>query len=114
MAWADVSISAGGSTCWELAFMGLPALVVVTAKNQKKNTEKLASKGVVKNLGKHSCVTVNDISRVLKTLISDQPLRKKMSRNGRKLVDGNGAHRVVKKLLNFNNRTGRGYAKEKI
>ena len=26
MAWADVAITAGGSTCWESAFMGLPAL----------------------------------------------------------------------------------------
>ena len=24
MAWADVAITAGGSTCWETAFMGLP------------------------------------------------------------------------------------------
>jgi len=32
MAWADFAVSAGGSTCWELAFMGLPALVLIQAK----------------------------------------------------------------------------------
>ena len=29
MAWADVAVTAGGSTCWELAFMGLPALILI-------------------------------------------------------------------------------------
>ena len=24
MAWADIAVSGGGSTCWEMAFMGLP------------------------------------------------------------------------------------------
>jgi len=27
MSWADIAISAGGSTCWELAYMGLPRSV---------------------------------------------------------------------------------------
>lgn len=31
MAWADLSIAAGGSTNWELAFMGLPSLVITIA-----------------------------------------------------------------------------------
>jgi len=35
MAWADVAVSAGGSTSWELAFMGVPALVLILANNQR-------------------------------------------------------------------------------
>ena len=35
MAWADVAIAAGGSTSWELAFMGLPSLLVILAENQR-------------------------------------------------------------------------------
>ena len=34
MAWADIAVSAAGSTCWELLFMGLPSLVGVLADNQ--------------------------------------------------------------------------------
>ena len=34
MAWADVAISAAGSTAWELACMGLPAALIVVAENQ--------------------------------------------------------------------------------
>jgi UDP-2,4-diacetamido-2,4,6-trideoxy-beta-L-altropyranose hydrolase len=36
MDWADVAITAGGSTCWELAFMGVPFLAFIVAENQKK------------------------------------------------------------------------------
>jgi spore coat polysaccharide biosynthesis predicted glycosyltransferase SpsG len=34
-AWADVAVSAGGSTCWELAFMGAPGLIITVAENQE-------------------------------------------------------------------------------
>ena len=37
MAWADLAITAGGSTCWELAFMGLPASLLILADNQRRN-----------------------------------------------------------------------------
>src|SRR5205814_745091 len=29
MAWADLAISAGGTTCWEIACMGLPNIILV-------------------------------------------------------------------------------------
>ena len=35
MAWADMAVSAGGSTCWEMAFMRLPNIVLTTADNQQ-------------------------------------------------------------------------------
>ena len=41
MAWADVAISGGGSTCWEMAFMGLPAITIILADNQRPVAEKL-------------------------------------------------------------------------
>ena len=41
MARADVAVSAGGSTCWEVAFMGLPFLIVVLAENQEHIAKEL-------------------------------------------------------------------------
>ncbi len=34
VAWADIAISAGGSTCWELFFMGIPSIIIPIAENQ--------------------------------------------------------------------------------
>src|SRR5262249_6068259 len=35
MAWADLAITAGGSTCWELACLGLPALILTYTRDQE-------------------------------------------------------------------------------
>ena len=53
MAWADLAVSAAGTTCWELAFMGLPMLLVVLADNQRPNATCLDELGVAGNLGWH-------------------------------------------------------------
>ena len=51
MAWADLAISGAGSTCWELACMGLPAVTLVLAENQRAIAEQLNAAGLVLNLG---------------------------------------------------------------
>ena len=98
MAWADIAIAAGGSTNWELAFMGLPSIVITIADNQKAIAAELDRQGVIINLGWHQDVTVEQIGFVLRELISDRPKRETMSKKGRELVDGNGAKRVISKI----------------
>ncbi|MEA5487703.1 MULTISPECIES: UDP-2,4-diacetamido-2,4,6-trideoxy-beta-L-altropyranose hydrolase [Pseudanabaena] len=95
MAWADLAIAAGGSTNWELAFMGLPSLVITIADNQQAIAVELDRQGVIINLGWHQDVTIEQISLVLRELIGDRHKREDMSKKGRKLVDGNGASRVA-------------------
>ena len=46
MFWADVAISAGGSTCWELIFMGLPSMMISIAENQDPIVQKLHTLGI--------------------------------------------------------------------
>ncbi|MEW5947889.1 MAG: UDP-2,4-diacetamido-2,4,6-trideoxy-beta-L-altropyranose hydrolase [Thermodesulfobacteriota bacterium] len=98
MAWADVAISAAGSTCWELAFMRLPALLLVVADNQNCVADRLEVAGAAINLGRQSAVPPSDISRALLRLLRDRGEREAMARSGRNLVDGEGAARVVKCL----------------
>jgi UDP-2,4-diacetamido-2,4,6-trideoxy-beta-L-altropyranose hydrolase len=99
IAWADVAISAGGSTCWELAYMGLPGLVIVAAENQIPVAEDLAAAGVVENLGWHTDVSTQVISEALVRLLQSSEKRLAMSHNGRKMVDGKGVARVRKFIL---------------
>jgi spore coat polysaccharide biosynthesis predicted glycosyltransferase SpsG len=98
LAWADVAVSAGGSTCWELAYMGLPAVVIVRAENQKDIAADLDRAGVVISLKQHTEVTLEHLAGTIFRLIEDHELRQKMSRQGRELVDGQGSARVVQKL----------------
>lgn len=98
MAWADMAISAGGSTCWELAFMGLPNLIIIQAENQEGIAEGLQNKGVALNLGWYTTVTETALERSVVDLMYNTAKRQKMSQQGRRLVDGNGRTRVVTAL----------------
>jgi UDP-2,4-diacetamido-2,4,6-trideoxy-beta-L-altropyranose hydrolase len=98
MAGADVAVSAAGSTSWELAFMGLPSLVLILARNQQLVAEGIAASGLAKNLGWWDQVSPGDIARELTNLLGSAQEREKMSRVGRAVVDGKGAGRVVARL----------------
>jgi len=98
MAWADVAISASGTTSWELAFMGLPNLLIIFADNQKLTAEALQKKGVSVFLGFHTAVTRDRVGKALAELILDHDKRLAMSEQGRRLVDGRGAKRVAANL----------------
>jgi len=100
LAWADIAVTAGGSTCWEAAFMGLPSVVVVLADNQERIADCLDRIGAAINLGYAGTIRENDMSRILKALTGNREARTRMSRIGRKLVDGMGAARAAERLLN--------------
>lgn len=95
MAWADVAVSAAGSTCWELASMGIPGLVVSLAPNQRPIAAGLAQLGIVEDLGPEERVVATDVSRALSAIMADPGRRAQMAAQGRSLVDGRGAERVV-------------------
>ncbi len=99
MAWADVAVSAGGSTCWELAYMGLPSLVLSLAENQKPIVESLDNNDAVLNLGSLSSLTSNDIARLINTITHDEPRRKELSIRFRDIVDGAGKYRVINQMM---------------
>ena len=100
MAEADMAVAAGGTTAWELAFMGLPALMIVMAENQRSNAEQLQSSDVAQNLGWHKNLTPQKIAAEIIRLAGDNPARGEMSKRGRELVDGRGSERVMSCLQN--------------
>ncbi len=98
MVWADLVVTAGGSTCWELAFLGVPMLVVVLADNQQAIADVLHAGRVAENLGWHAGVSEDAIAREIERLMADAGRRGEMSVNGQQLVDGRGASRVVSEM----------------
>lgn len=98
MEWADLAVCAGGTTCWELAFMGVPALVIILAANQQINAECLEEKGVSVNLGWFSRLSREKIAQNLIEIANAENIREQMSRRGRFLVDGKGIERVLQEL----------------
>lgn len=91
----DVAITAAGSTCWELAFMGVPMLEIAIADNQRSVGTSLAERGVAIDLGWYEAISAADIAMQLAMLLPDTAKRKTMSRKGRLLVDGLGGDRLA-------------------
>lgn len=98
MAWADIAVSAAGSTCWELAFMGVPAVLTITSHNQKGVAFGLERIGAVVNLGWKDNVSISKIAASVDCLINDYHTRDKMSRIGKTVIDGQGTNRVLSSL----------------
>ena len=94
MAWADVAVAAGGTTSWELAFMGCPFVVLVLAENQAAVAEALARQELAHYLGRAPACSAGQIANALGALASDAHGRSLMSHASRALVDGLGAQRV--------------------
>lgn len=96
---ADVAIAAAGSTCWEMCFMGLPALIVDVAENQTAEAMELHRQGYAKYLGSGSTLPPGTLAAELSELLASQDVRREMSDRCRKLVDGRGAERVVAAMI---------------
>ena len=95
---ADIAVVAAGSVCWELAYLGIPALLLVVADNQEAIARGLHDAGVARSLGWFDRVTDDALAAEVVALAAD-PARAEMSRKGRHLIDGRGASRVVDALL---------------
>lgn len=96
MAWADIAISAGGSTCWELAFMGLPSCLVIVAENQIQVAQYLQEQGVARCFGWFSAEM---LSSGIGSLVQDKVSRLQMSHRMTDLLDSHGAHMVIEEML---------------
>jgi UDP-2,4-diacetamido-2,4,6-trideoxy-beta-L-altropyranose hydrolase len=102
MTWADMAISAGGSTCWELAFMGVPSIILVLAENQSAVAEYLMNKKAVVNLGWFAESSEEHIRHACKTLIHDNILRSYLSEQSRMPISGQGVSLVIEAIKRRN------------
>lgn len=104
MSRVDMAITAGGSTCYELAHCGVPSIVMSIAENQKPIAQALNDRNVMFSIdqldaefdfGKQG----EHLKRAIRQLINDPVRRQQMSERGKQLVDGRGARRIAENLI---------------
>lgn len=100
MAWADVAISAAGTTCWELCLLALPALIIDVTENQSGVARELHRLHCAVHLGSAREISADRLSRELEKTLRSKELRQNLATRSRELMDGNGTRRVVTALLN--------------
>ena len=99
---SDVAISAGGTSCYELAYFGIPNMIITIADNQRNIAYEMDKQNVSISIGDKKEFKAEKVRNKVNELINNHSLRKNMSRNGRKLVDGKGRIRVVDVMERFN------------
>ena len=98
---ADLCVCAAGFGLYEIACTGLPAITICLYPHQIKTARKFEEKGLVCNLGYYKAVNGIILKKAICKLVTDQPLRSSMSKNGKTFVDGLGIERVMGKLNKF-------------
>jgi UDP-2,4-diacetamido-2,4,6-trideoxy-beta-L-altropyranose hydrolase len=97
-AWADGIISAGGSTCWEWIYLGLPGAIVTIADNQLPIVQALTkSRQAALSLGWFNNFNTNVPCAELGSWLKD-PCSIVDSNVANGLIDGLGAERVCQFL----------------
>lgn len=99
MTWADVAIATAGTTTWELAYLGVPTLLVAAADNQIAMARSAAALGCAVDLGWWAALTTSQLASALEQLVTNAAQRVAMTRAGTALLDGKGAERVIQAMM---------------
>ncbi len=98
MAESDVAVLCGGGTLWEALYMGCATISYSRPGVQQKINEKLAAASAISDLGLGEHFDEATLRSATQGLISSVQRRHSMALEGRRLVDGRGASRVIDKL----------------
>ncbi len=98
MAQADLAIGAGGATTWERMCLGLPAVVISIADNQRRASQALAEAQLLHYAGHFSDINMGHLTQLLKRLSHDAERLRELSIKNQLQVDGLGALRLVEAL----------------
>jgi UDP-2,4-diacetamido-2,4,6-trideoxy-beta-L-altropyranose hydrolase len=96
---ADLAVSAGGQTLYELAHTGVPTIAIAVAKNQYNNVHGWEHAGFISYAGFRGQRTMESRLRKALNELRSARVRKKMSLAGTDFVDGRGAVRIAKEIL---------------
>jgi UDP-2,4-diacetamido-2,4,6-trideoxy-beta-L-altropyranose hydrolase len=96
MASADLAVGAAGTTSWERCCLGLPALVLVLAENQRSSAEALERAGAAVTLDAGRGL-ISELRSALDQYGRYEKLLA-LARAASGIVDGNGANRVLRHL----------------
>jgi spore coat polysaccharide biosynthesis predicted glycosyltransferase SpsG len=98
MRWADLAVSAPGTTVFELAWLGVPMLLTAIASNQLGSGASLSESGAALYCGPFGPAAAAELRSQFRALLRDPSRRASLARTARSLIDGRGAERVANVL----------------
>ena len=98
MAGATLALSVFGGTAYELAAVGVPAILLGLDADHVRSASFLAAAGAALSPGMAAEVGEDELRRTIAALAADPGRRARMSAAGRALIDGQGACRIAERL----------------
>jgi len=92
---SDIAISACGQTLYELARVGIPTIGICVAENQLQNIEGWRKSGFLEYIGWHNDENLEGNLKSSLRYLTDKYVRTRISKIGRKLIDGQGYMRII-------------------
>lgn len=102
MKMCDMAITAGGSTVYELAAVGVPFICFSYAENQEEQAERLGKYGIAPYAGAYHRRPKETLARMRELFeqISSHPKeRREIHEKVKKITDGRGAARLAEELI---------------
>ena len=99
LAGAALAITAGGTTCYELAAAGVAQVGIITEEHQRPLVESLVAADAMVLLGDYRALDADRARTEIERLLQDGAARERLATAGRKLLPGPGAPHVVDAVL---------------
>ena len=96
---ADLGITSGGVSMFEMAAVGTPNIVVCQTPHEVKNAELFEQRGIVLSLRMRVESVFKWIRPTFEEVAGDAAERRRMSQNGKNYVDGRGMERIITMIL---------------
>lgn len=94
MAESDLAIAAAGSTTWELCCLGVPAIMIVLADNQRETANRL-QKELNSMILEITPNFEDELKRCIEHIINNTSVQISLSKKSRRIIDGLGSNRVA-------------------
>ena len=99
MSQADIAVGAGGSSVWERATLGLPAVTLILADNQRPMAQAMSNVGLTLAVDATAADFEAKLVEAVRRLVEDAAFRRWVFESSCHACDGLGAERVAGAML---------------
>ena len=99
MAQSDLAVASFGVTAYELAAMGVPAIYLCLTEDHAESALAFVEEGMAISLGVFTHVNSEMIARGISNILNNKSLLSKLADNARKHIDGQGAARISRLMI---------------
>jgi len=96
MADSHVAITAVGTTLYELAMVGVPAIIIANYAEDRRDMDLYRKLGMNLPLGYYEDVTPSHLREAVSWLLRDTAMWQRLRKKGWRTIDGQGARRIAR------------------